>query len=75
MTALRSWREPLLIALSAQIAVYLPFSPVPVTGQTLAVLLIGVLLGSQRGALCLLAYLAEGAAGLPVFANGHTGAA
>lgn len=65
----------LLIALSAQIAVYLPFSPVPVTGQTLAVLLIGVLLGSQRGALCLLAYLAEGAAGLPVFANGHTGAA
>lgn len=64
----------LLIALSAQIAVYLPFSPVPVTGQTLAVLLIGVLLGSRRGALCLLAYLAEGAAGLPVFANGHSGA-
>jgi biotin transport system substrate-specific component len=65
----------LLITLSAQVAVYLPFSPVPVTGQTLAVLLIGALLGSRRGALCLIGYLVEGAAGLPVFANGHAGAA
>ena len=61
------------MALSAQLAIPLPFSPVPVTGQTLAVLLIGVLLGSRRGALCLLAYLAEGAAGLPVFAGGTGG--
>lgn len=65
----------LLIALSAQIAVPLPFSPVPVTGQTLAVLLTGVLLGSRRGALAVLAYLAEGAMGMPVFAGGTGGAA
>jgi len=63
----------MLVALSAQIAVYVPFSPVPVTAQTLAVLLMGMLLGSRRGSLCLLAYLAEGAAGLPVFAGGKAG--
>ena len=61
------------MALSAQLAIPLPFSPVPVTGQTFAVLLIGALLGSRRGCLCLLAYLAEGAAGLPVFAAGTGG--
>ncbi len=65
----------LLIALSAQIAIRLPFSPVPVTGQTFAVLLVGVLLGSKRGTLSLIAYLAEGAAGMPVFAGGAFGAA
>ena len=54
----------------AQLAI--PFVPVPITGQTLGVLLIGALLGSRRGALALLAYLAEGLAGLPVFANGAT---
>jgi len=61
------------MALSAQLAIPLPFSPVPVTGQTFAVLLLGALLGSRRGGLCLLAYLAEGAAGLPVFAGGTGG--
>jgi len=65
----------LFIALSAQIAVPLPFSPVPVTGQTLAVLLTGALLGSRRGGLCLLTYLAEGIVGLPVFAGGRFGLA
>ena len=60
----------LFIALCARVTIPLPFTPVPVTGQTLAVLLIGVLLGSRRGVLCLLAYLAEGALGLPVFAEG-----
>lgn len=64
-----------LIALSAQVAVPLPFTPVPVTMQTLAVLLTGVLLGSRLGTLTLLAYLAQGAAGLPVFAPGVTGIA
>ncbi len=59
------------IALSAQIAI--PIGPVPITGQTLAVLLVGALLGSRRGALCILAYLAEGAMGLPVFAGGGGG--
>lgn len=63
----------LFIALSARIAVPLPFSPVPITGQTLAVLLVGALLGSRRGALSVLTYLAQGAAGLPVFAGGTAG--
>lgn len=60
----------LLIGLSAQIAVMLPFSPVPVTGQTFAVLMIAALLGSKRGSLSVLAYLSLGAVGLPVFAMG-----
>jgi biotin transport system substrate-specific component len=64
-----------LIALSAQVAVPLPFSPVPVTGQTFAVLLVGAALGATRGAAAVLAYLAEGAAGLPVFAGGFAGPA
>lgn len=63
----------LFIALSAQIVFRLPFSPVPITGQTLSVLLVGALLGSRRGMLSLLAYLAEGAAGLPVFSGGGAG--
>lgn len=56
-----------LIALSARIAFFVPGVPVAVTGQTFAVLLVGALLGSRRGALAVLAYLAQGAAGLPVF--------
>ncbi|MEJ7618847.1 MAG: biotin transporter BioY [Pyrinomonadaceae bacterium] len=63
----------LLTALSAQVAVPLPFTPVPMTGQTFAVLLTGALLGSRLGALAMIAYLAEGAAGLPVFQSGHGG--
>ncbi len=63
----------LVVALSAQISVPLPFSPVPVTGQTFGVLLVGALLGSRRSALSLLAYLGEGALGLPVFAGGTGG--
>ncbi|MDW8104756.1 MAG: biotin transporter BioY [Armatimonadota bacterium] len=65
----------LFIALSAQVSISLPFSPVPITGQTLAVLLVGVLLGSHRAGLCLLTYLAEGSIGLPVFAGGKAGIA
>jgi biotin transport system substrate-specific component len=65
----------LFIALCAQWAFPLPFSPVPVTGQTLAVLLTGMLLGSRRGSLSLLAYLGQGAVGLPVFAGGTAGLA
>lgn len=59
-----------LMGVLAQLAI--PFGPVPITGQTLGVLLLGALLGSRRGALAMLAYLAEGLAGLPVFANGAT---
>ncbi|TKJ35975.1 MAG: biotin transporter BioY [Planctomycetes bacterium B3_Pla] len=57
----------LLIGLCAQIK-FFPFGPVPVTGQTFAVLMTGALLGSRRGSLAVLAYIAQGLAGLPVFA-------
>jgi biotin transport system substrate-specific component len=60
----------LLIGLCAHAKVWLPFSPGPVTGQTFAVLMLGALLGSRLGSLAVLAYIAEGAAGLPVFAAG-----
>ncbi|MFQ5793645.1 MAG: biotin transporter BioY [Candidatus Bipolaricaulia bacterium] len=63
----------LFVTLAARISVPLPFSPVPITGQTFAVLLTGALLGSRRGALSLLAYLSEGALGLRVFAGGTGG--
>lgn len=65
----------LLVALSARVAFPLPFSPVPVTAQTLAVLLVGALLGSVRGGISMLLYLAQGMAGLPVFAAGGAGVA
>jgi biotin transport system substrate-specific component len=65
----------LFVALSAQVAIPLPGTPVPVTGQTLAVLLAGALLGSARGAIALGLYLLEGALGLPFFAEGKAGAA
>jgi biotin transport system substrate-specific component len=60
------------VALTAQIRFDLPFTPVPITGQTLGVLLTGAVLGSRRGALALLLYLVEGAIGLPVFAPSAT---
>ncbi len=60
----------LFIALMAHIRLPLPFTPVPITGQTFAVLLVGAALGSRRGAAAVLAYLAEGAIGFPVFASG-----
>jgi biotin transport system substrate-specific component len=63
----------LLIAVSAYVRVVLPFTPVPVTAQTLTVLLSGALLGSRRGTLAVLAYLAQGIIGLPVFAGGTRG--
>ena len=59
-----------LIALTAQIAIPVAGSPVPATGQTFGVLLVGMALGSRRGALAVIAYLAEGAMGAPVFALG-----
>ncbi len=61
------------IALSAQISISLPFSPVPITGQTLVVLLAGIILGRTRGTAAIAAYLAQGAAGLPLFAGGKSG--
>lgn len=57
----------------AQLSFRLPFTPVPISGQTLGVLLVGTSLGAWRGAAAMLLYLGEGAAGLPVFAEGHAG--
>jgi biotin transport system substrate-specific component len=62
-----------LIAIAAQIAIPLPFTPVPLTMQPLAVIFIGVALGSTRGAAAAALYLLEGFSGLPVFAQGHAG--
>ena len=62
-----------LIAIAAQIAIPLPFTPVPLTMQPLAVILVGVALGSTRGAAAATLYLLEGFSGLPVFAEGHGG--
>jgi biotin transport system substrate-specific component len=60
----------LLISFSAQLKVLLPFSPVPVTGQTFAVLMIGALFGPRRGCLSVIVYIIQGLMGLPVFALG-----
>jgi biotin transport system substrate-specific component len=57
-----------LVAVSAQFAIPLPGTPVPVTLQVPAVLIVGGLLGPRLGALSMALYLAFGAAGLPVFA-------
>ncbi len=57
----------LVVALSAHISIPLPFTPVPLTLSNFAVLLVGLTLGSRRGFAALALYLAEGAAGLPVF--------
>ena len=65
----------LLTALSAQAVIPLPFTPVPITGQTFAVLLTGALLGPRLGAVTLVLYLLEGGMGLPFFAHGAAGAA
>lgn len=59
-----------VVALLAQVEV--PLWPVPITGQTLAVVVVGAALGARRGAAALVTYLLAGLAGLPVFA-GFTG--
>jgi biotin transport system substrate-specific component len=63
-----------IIALAAQIAIPIPGTVVPLTMQPLAVLLVGVTLGSTRGAAAAALYLLEGFSGMPVFAQGHGGA-
>ena len=63
----------LFVAALAQVEIPLPFTPVPITGQTFGVLLVGAALGSKRGAASLTLYLAEGALGLPFFAGGAHG--
>lgn len=60
----------LLMALGAKLSFYTPLSAVPFSLQTFVLLLAGAALGSKRGALAMLLYLAEGASGLPFFARG-----
>ena len=63
----------IFIALAAQIAVPIPLTPVPLTLSPLAVLIVGITLGSRRGAAAAILYLLEGLSGLPVGAQGHGG--
>ena len=63
----------LFIAAMAQAVIRLPFTPVPITGQTLAVLLVGTSFGWLRGGLALGLYLGEIAVGLPFAAEGEAG--
>lgn len=66
-----------LVGLLAQISIHLPFTPVPITGQTLGVLLTGTALGWRRGLAAMLLYAAAGLIGVPWFAghaSGYVGA-
>ncbi|MFJ4836433.1 biotin transporter BioY [Streptomyces sp. NPDC088747] len=62
-----------LTGIAAQIALPVPGSPVPVTGQTFAALLVGTALGARRGLLSLAVYALVGMAGVPWFAGGGSG--
>jgi biotin transport system substrate-specific component len=63
----------LLTALCAQISIPIPGDPVPLTGQTFAVMLCGAGLGANRGAASMLLYLGLGLVGLPVYSDGDSG--
>ena len=65
----------LLLVACSYISFTIPISPIPITGQTFGVLLIAMTLGMTRGSGVVLAYLLEGALGLPVFAGGMAGIA
>jgi biotin transport system substrate-specific component len=67
LDALRVAAANILLVLCAHVTIPLPFTPVPITGQTFGVLLVAVLLGSRRAMLTCVLYLLEGMAGLPVF--------
>jgi biotin transport system substrate-specific component len=62
-----------LIAAAAQVSIALPFTPVPLTGQTFAVLLVGASMGTVRGGLSAATYVLLGLAGLPVYAQAGSG--
>lgn len=62
-----------ILAVLAYVAVPLPFSPVPVTGQTFGIMLIGLLLGKKRGVMAVALMLLLGAVGVPVFSGGRAG--
>jgi biotin transport system substrate-specific component len=63
-----------LVAALAQLEIRLPFTPVPITGQTFGVLLVGASLGAGLGAVSMALYLVQGALGLPFFSGGESGA-
>jgi biotin transport system substrate-specific component len=65
----------LFVALTAQVRIPLGFTPVPITGQTLGVLLVGAALGARRGVASVVLYLLLGFVGFPVFTNGAHGVA
>ena len=65
----------LFLALTAQLSIPLPFTPVPITGQSLGVVLLGLTLPRQVAIGAVLAYLLEGSIGLPFFAGGAFGLA
>lgn len=78
----RGWRSlpallagALVVALAAQLSVPIPGSAVPQSLQTLAVLMVGAVLGAGRGGAAMVLYVLMGAAGLPVFADGASGVA
>ncbi len=62
-----------LVAAAAQISVKLPFTPVPITGQTFAVVLVGASLGAVRGAASLSLYFLFGIIGAPIYAHHDSG--
>ena len=62
-----------LVAAAAQVSIPLPFTPVPITGQTFAVVLVGASLGSVRGLSSLLLYMLLGIAGAPIYADQQHG--
>ena len=64
-----------MISVLAQVRIPLPFTPVPITGQTLGVLLVGAAYGPVLGVSTIALYLAWGAVGIPVFAGGAEGVA
>ena len=63
----------LLLALLARLTVPIPFSPVPITGQTFGILFLGAVLGSRIGTFSVIMYIFQGLIGLPVFAGGTMG--
>ncbi|RNI22913.1 biotin transporter BioY [Flexivirga caeni] len=74
------WREAalvatgvLFVALCAQVVIPLPFTPVPITGQTFAALLVGGAYGAVRSAATIAAYIGVGMLGVPIFADGAHG--
>lgn len=73
LSVLQIFAASLFLALCSQISMPLYFSPVPLSGQTFGIMIIGASMGSRKGLLSVLAYLAEGSLGLPVFACGSSG--